>query len=133
SNTLPVQAYVDRLRAAEALVLVHPVWNFGFPAMMKGFFDRVFLPGVSFGMVEGRARGSLTNIKRVVIVTTYGATPWRAFMAGDPPKRFAKRVMRAMTQMKAPVGYLAHYDMNRSTPATRADFLQKVRDCFRSF
>ena len=27
---------------------VHPVWNFGYPAILKGFFDRVFLPGVSF-------------------------------------------------------------------------------------
>ena len=28
-------------------MLVFPVWNFGFPAILKGFFDRVFLPGVS--------------------------------------------------------------------------------------
>ena len=31
----------------------HPVWNFGYPAILKGFFDRVFLPGVSFKL-EGR-------------------------------------------------------------------------------
>jgi NAD(P)H dehydrogenase (quinone) len=42
-----VQGYVDRVLAAQALVLVFPVWNFGFPAILKGFFDRVFLPGVS--------------------------------------------------------------------------------------
>ena len=50
-----IQPYVDRLRAAEALILVFPVWNFGYPAILKGFFDRVFLPGVSFRMENGKA------------------------------------------------------------------------------
>jgi putative NADPH-quinone reductase len=39
-----VLPYADRLLAAEALVLVYPVWNEGFPAILKGFFDRVFIP-----------------------------------------------------------------------------------------
>ena len=47
-NRGPISAYADRLLAAEALVLVYPVWNEGFPAILKGFFDRVFIPGVSF-------------------------------------------------------------------------------------
>ena len=41
-NTLPVQGYVDRLRATEALVLCTPVWNYNYPAILKGFIDRVF-------------------------------------------------------------------------------------------
>jgi NAD(P)H dehydrogenase (quinone) len=47
-NRGPIAAYADRLLAAEALVLIYPVWNEGFPAILKGFFDRVFIPGVSF-------------------------------------------------------------------------------------
>jgi putative NADPH-quinone reductase len=129
-NTAPVADYVRRLRAAEALVLVFPVWNFGFPALLKGFFDRVFLPGVSFGLVDGRTRGILTNISRVGVVTSYGATRWRAFLMGDPPRRFCTRVLRAVTGLKAPVSYLAHYDMNRSTDVTRAAFRTRVADAF---
>ena len=48
ANRTTVSAYADRLLAADALVLVYPVWNEGFPAILKGFFDRVFIPGVSF-------------------------------------------------------------------------------------
>lgn len=33
---------------AEHLVLVYPVWWGGFPALLKGFFDRVFQPGFAF-------------------------------------------------------------------------------------
>ena len=46
-NACEVRAYVDRLRAADALVLVFPVWFDGLPAIMQGYFQRVFLPGVA--------------------------------------------------------------------------------------
>ena len=47
ANRLPVESHVDLLLRAEALVIMAPVWNFGFPAILKGWFDRVMLPGVS--------------------------------------------------------------------------------------
>ncbi|WP_181701440.1 NAD(P)H-dependent oxidoreductase [Chthonobacter albigriseus] len=125
ANRGPVQNYVDRVMAAEALVLVHPVWNFGFPAILKGFFDRVFLPGVSFRMEDGKVVPALTHVRRIVAVTSYGGTRWRAMLAGDPPRRLVTRVLRVTAGM-APVTYLAHYDMNRSTDQSRAAFLAKV-------
>jgi putative NADPH-quinone reductase len=127
TNQIPVAGYVKRVQEADALVLVHPIWNFGYPAILKGFLDRVFLPGVSFKLVDGRVQGALTHLKTVVTVTTYGAHRWRAFAAGNPPKRFATRVLRAVTGLKAKVEFLAHYDMNRSTPESRAAFLARVR------
>jgi NAD(P)H dehydrogenase (quinone) len=127
TNTLPVAQHVDRLKWAEALVIVTPVWNFGWPAMLKGYFDRVFLPGVSFVMSDGKVSGALTNIRRLMFVTTYGGDRWRALLVGDPPRKVATRVLNAVTGFKAKIDYLAHYDMNRSTDATRAAFLAKVR------
>ncbi|HEX7532238.1 MAG TPA: NAD(P)H-dependent oxidoreductase, partial [Methyloceanibacter sp.] len=53
TNRAPVAAFANRLLAAEALVLIYPVWNEGFPAILKGFFDRVFIPGVSFTIGSG--------------------------------------------------------------------------------
>src|ERR1700722_19219853 len=41
-NRAHIGGYPDRLLAAEALILIYPVWNEGFPAILKGFFDRVF-------------------------------------------------------------------------------------------
>jgi putative NADPH-quinone reductase len=72
---LGVQPYVDRLLAADALVLVYPVWNEGFPAILKGFLDRVFLPGVSFEVAPNRSiTPTLRNIKN-----------WRPFACTGPP------------------------------------------------
>ena len=126
-NRAGVEDYVRRLREAEAVVLVHPVWNFGYPAILKGFVDRVFLPGVSFDIVDGRVKPALLNVRSLLAVATYGADPLRAFLAGDPPRKLATRVLRATIRPGARVRYLAHYDMNRSTDDSRARFLARVR------
>src|SRR5581483_9411697 len=72
--------YVDRLLRAEALVLVFPVWNYGYPAILKGFFDRVFLPGVSFTLTNGVLQPTLHNIRKLAAVTTYGGSRWTTIL-----------------------------------------------------
>ncbi|WP_195174124.1 NAD(P)H-dependent oxidoreductase [Mesorhizobium sp. INR15] len=118
--------YVERLQRAEALVLSYPVWNFGYPAILKGFFDRVFLPGVSFKLVDGKVQPSLHNIRKVAAVTTYGGSRFRAMLMGDPPRKLVNRLLRATVKPGAPVSYLAHYSMNLSTDETRKAFMAKV-------
>ncbi len=44
----------ESIRWAEHIVVVHPVWWGSFPALMKGFFDRVFLPGFFFRKHPGK-------------------------------------------------------------------------------
>jgi len=127
SNTRPVAGYVERLQRAEALVLCFPVWNFGYPAILKGFFDRVFLPGISFKLVDGKVRPNLWNIRKLAAVTTYGGSRWRALLMGDPPRKVVRRVLRAVCHPSARPLYLAHYDMNRATPETRQAFFERVR------
>ena len=125
-NIGPVRDYVARLRAAEALIFSFPVWNFGYPAILKGFLDRVFLPGVSFRLVDGKVVPNLTHVSKLAAVTTYGGTRLRAFMAGDPPRRHFTRAVRHVTRPER-TRYLALYDMNRATDARRAAFLDRVR------
>lgn len=121
-----VAGYVDRLQRAEALVLSFPVWNYGYPAILKGFFDRVFLPGVSFKLVDGKVRPTLHNIHKLAAVTTYGGSRFRAMLMSDPPRRLVKRLLRATIKPGAPVSYLAHYSMNLSTDETRSRFIARV-------
>jgi putative NADPH-quinone reductase len=72
-NRVAVADHVERLLAAEALVLCFPVWNFGLPALLKGFFDRVFLPGVSFDLgADGRIEPRLQHIRKIATIATYG-------------------------------------------------------------
>jgi NAD(P)H dehydrogenase (quinone) len=126
ANRAPVEYYVRRLEQAEGIVLVFPVWNFGFPAILKGFLDRVFLPGVSFRLDNGLAQPNLTQVKTLVGIATYGAPRWRAFLIGDPPRKVVMRMLRILVAPFARRSYLALHDMNRQTPAGRAAFLQRV-------
>jgi NAD(P)H dehydrogenase (quinone) len=126
TNLEAVRDHVERLRAAEALVLVFPVWNFGFPAILKRYFDRVFLPGVSFRLENGRVVPNLTHIRRLAAVTTYGGTRFRAILVGDPPRRVVKRAVWHVTRPRT-LRYLALYDMNRATEADRRAFGERVR------
>ena len=122
----PVAPHVARLKAAEALVLCFPVWNYGFPAILKGYFDRVFLPGVSFALVDGKVRPTLHNIGKLTAVTSYGGDRFRTWLMGDPPRRIVNRQLRATIRPGARVSYLAHHAMNLSTDASRAAFMEKV-------
>ena len=132
-NMAGLESYVERLRAAQGLVICTPVWNFGFPAMLKGYFDRVWLPGVSFALEDGKLTPTLRHIEKMAAVLTYGGTPLRAFLVGNPPKKIIKRVIRVQIKLGAPVDFLAHYDMNNCTEETRAAFLEKVKRRMEAF
>jgi NAD(P)H dehydrogenase (quinone) len=128
ANLTPVVLpYVERLRAAEAIVFVHPVWNYGYPAILKGYFDRIFLPGVSFVLENGGVTPNLKNIKRAAFVCTYGGDRWRTMLMGDPPRRLARRWAWATFQTKTPPKYLALYDMNNNREPELRAFIEKVR------
>lgn len=125
-NIEPVKAYVERLQAAEALVMVFPVWNFGYPAILKGFLDRVFLPDVSFKLQGGGVRPGLTNIKRLAACTTYGGTRLRAMMNGDPPRKCVTRAVRYSCGWPK-TRYIGLYDMNNNGPEALEAHLARVR------
>ncbi|QJB32649.1 NAD(P)H-dependent oxidoreductase [Chitinophaga oryzae] len=42
----------EKIKAAQHIVWVFPVWWGSLPALMKGFFDRLFLPGLAFSYRE---------------------------------------------------------------------------------
>ena len=52
-----VMKYALQLAEAEAIVAVNPTWWYGLPAMLKGYFDRVWAPGIAFD----RCRWGLPN------------------------------------------------------------------------
>lgn len=125
ANIQPVSSYVERLRVAQALVLVFPVWIFGFPAILKGYFDRVCLPGVAFRLENGKIYPNLTNIRKLAAVTTYGGTRLRALGVFDPPRRIVKGSVHFYCQPDK-TRYLALYDMNRATEKKRSRFIARV-------
>jgi NAD(P)H dehydrogenase (quinone) len=129
-NIRPVRKYDEQLATAEAIVLVYPAWWYGMPAMLKGYFDRVWLPGVAFDVTpDGRVLTErLQRIRRIVVVTTYGGPWWMVRIAlGDPARKVVSRAIRALCARGCRVEWYIHYNMDRATPRQLSRFLDRVR------
>ena len=64
----------ELIKWCEHLVIVSPVWWYSMPALLKGFIDRVFLPGFAFNVVSSPKR-KLTKMlgdKTATVIYTYG-------------------------------------------------------------
>ncbi|MGM5057813.1 NAD(P)H-dependent oxidoreductase [Rhizobium leguminosarum] len=129
-DTSAVADIVVRLKAADGLILVFPQWWFNFPAILKGFFDRVFAPGVAFShdAAGGRIVPQLTNIRLLYALTTTGSPWWlvRLYM-GDPVRRLLKRGIAAFCSKRLNFKMLGLHDMDRATDAKRTMHLDRVR------
>lgn len=63
---------LDDLEWSDHQVWIHPMWWLGMPAVMKGFFDRAFLPGIVFKTNVDGVREGLLHGKSARIITTAG-------------------------------------------------------------
>lgn len=127
-NTDPVAQDVADLQWADTLIFVYPTWWYGLPAMLKGWLDRVLVPGVAFIMPRDGEdiRPGLTNITRLGVFTTCGASWWLTQLIGAPGKRTLTRGVRAICAKGCRTYYAAHHLMDSSTPDSRAAHLRKV-------
>lgn len=122
-------AHLENLKWADAVLFVYPTWWYGLPAMLKGWLDRVWATEVAFRLPPdgGRIISLVPHITRLGVVTTCGATWWLSFLMGQPGRKTILRGIRALCAPTARTLYVAHYDMDRSTPETRAAFLGKIK------
>ena len=119
--------YAARIEAAEGLVFCFPTWCLGPPAILKGFFDRVMVPGVSFRLEEdGSLSPNLQHIKRVAAVVTYGRSRGILWWFGDPPRRMMTRYIRWFVSRNARIRYLGFYNLHKPDRARSEKFLKRV-------
>lgn len=124
-----VQEATD-LRWAEALVLVYPTWWYGMPAMLKGWFDRVWLPGIAFRIGAGAIEPMLTNIRRISVVTTYGSPLWLLWYIGWPDYKVMNRGLRRLCAKGCRLDWLYLTRMDQRARPELDAFLGRVRGFF---
>lgn len=133
-NREALSGYVERLRRADAIVFCFPTWCFGLPAMLKGFCDRLLMPGVAFDISDpANVKPMLTHIRRIAAVVTYGRPRWMAWYMGDPPRKMVTRYLKRLTANNARVDYHACYHMNVATPPMRERFMRRVGSAMARF
>ncbi len=70
SSDPKVYDYQKDLMDCDELVLIFPIWWYAPPAILKGFLDKVLLPGFAFDEVDQKLVGKLNQIKRLTVLTT---------------------------------------------------------------
>lgn len=67
----------SEIKSADHIVIIFPTWWGGMPALLKGFIDRVLLPGFAFKYRQGSPwwDGLLTG-KSAHVITTMDTPPW---------------------------------------------------------
>jgi putative NADPH-quinone reductase len=123
-----LKPHIERLKWAEAILFVYPTWWYGLPAMLKGWFDRVWAKDIAFSLEDGgKITPLMTHIRKIGIVTTCGAPRWWSWIIGQPGRKTILHGIRALCAKRCRTLYLAHYLMDTSTAETRAAFLDEVR------
>ena len=120
---------VSRLKHADGLVLVFPQWWFNFPAILKGFFDRVFAPGVAFenDPAGGRIQPRLGNVHLFWAFTTTGSPWWVVHLyMGNPVRRLLKRGIAAFCAKGLDFKMVNLYDMDRIGDSERKAHMARV-------
>ncbi len=129
TNTVPVADHVADLRWCDTLIFVYPTWWYGLPAMLKGWLDRVLLPGVAFLMPDAEnsdIRPGLTHIKTLAVFTTCGASWWLTRLIGAPGRRTILRGVRAICAKRCRTVYAAHHLMDSASRADLEKHLARV-------
>lgn len=131
-----LRSEIENLLWAEAIVLVFPTWWFGFPAILKGWFDRVWAPGIAYDQVDGVAaiKPRLDRLRSAVAITTQGAPWWvDRLVMRQPVKRVLKTSILQLCAPACRLQFLTFYSCEKLSPtavegmkAKIARLLQKI-------
>jgi NAD(P)H dehydrogenase (quinone) len=129
----------QKVARAQALAFIAPVHFLSFPAMLKGWLDRVWTPGFAYdltaeawrGDIDGR-RGLLTHEKALIIQTTI----WdkRAYDAGL--REAMRKVIDEYTLTYPGIKKVEHelfYAVHGANDDTRRGYLERARALGRNF
>jgi len=89
---------LEELHWSEHQVWIHPMWWLGMPAIMKGFFDRAFLPSIAFKINKNGQSEGLLKGKTARIITT----------SGDLSEKDYKEIYKSSGQMQLQKGILEY-------------------------
>jgi putative NADPH-quinone reductase len=123
-----VEQYARLVLAAHTIVFVYPTWWSGLPAILKGWLERVLVPGVAFGFDErtGKVRPRMGHVRLIVGVSTYGSSRRYVAAVNDNGRRTLARALRITCGPRTRVRWYGLYSMDTASDLDRAEFAARV-------
>lgn len=118
---------IQKIKWCNHMVWVHPVWWSSYPALMKGFIDRTFLPDVAY-KYEGKSifPKKLLKGKTARIICTADSPSWynTLFLGAPATKQLKKNTLEFCGVKPVKTNFIG--PIRNSTPAFREKWLQKI-------
>jgi NAD(P)H dehydrogenase (quinone) len=124
-----IRVYVDRLKRSNGIIWIFPTWNYGLPAILKGYVDRVWKPNVAFRIDDRRGVhfDQFENLDFFIVATTFGASWLINTLCRNPCKQMVSNGLKRHFAHRSTFVWLALYNMDRASPAKLKRFLARVR------
>jgi putative NADPH-quinone reductase len=112
---------------AQHIVFVYPIWWGAMPALLKGFIDRVFLPGFAFKYRDNSALWErLLAGRSARLLVTMDSPPWYfRWISGMPGHHQMKRTILEFCGIK-PVTISSFGPIKDSSPRKREKWLAQA-------
>ena len=124
-----VSEEMQRLVNSDALVIIFPTWWFGFPAILKGWFDRVWAPTVAYDHADdyGPIKPRLHNLKKAFVLTTLGAPWWADYLIlRRPVKRTLRFALLGACARTCKLKFLSFYKCESVDPVRVTKQIGKI-------
>lgn len=87
---------VEHLKSAEELIFVFPIWMYHMPALLKGYFDRVWRPNVSFKFEGDEIQPLLLGLRHLTVIACHGQSETTCDLVGDGTREFFSKSIRSI-------------------------------------
>lgn len=117
----------EKIKQADHLIWVFPLWWGGFPAHMKGFIDRTFLPGKAFKYHKNENfPEQLLKGKTARIIMTSDTPKWyyQLFMRSAASHQLQKAILEFCGIKPVQLSYFAI--LKKSTAEQREKWLKEI-------
>jgi NAD(P)H dehydrogenase (quinone) len=123
-----VRDHASRVLQADAIVFVYPTWWSGLPALLKGWLERVMVPGVGFTLDEStrKVRPGLARVRRIVGISTYGSRWAYVKLTNDNGRRIITRALRMSSGWRTRTTWLALYGIDTADSDRRREHLERI-------
>jgi NAD(P)H dehydrogenase (quinone) len=91
----------EKIKQADHLVFIYPVWWGTMPAILKGFFEKVLTPGFAYKF-ENKMPKKLLD-KQATVLMTLGGPKIYSLITGNLPKKHIKKSILGFCGIKAKV------------------------------
>lgn len=122
-----LERYVELVKKSEIYVFVYPTWWSGLPAQLKGWLERVMLPGVAFQLnKKNKMKPALTHVRQVYVLSTFGSPKPYVKFINNNGRRILVRALRMSGSLKMRTSTLSMHQLDACSNEERQAFLERI-------